>query len=210
MFKRFDPGESVSSFSQVKSSQGRAIRAKLAELYPAIEPLLDDLLPKKDPILVAKCQNHVTMVLKDREPLFFQVSASGEVWRARDHYSRRVSAPSLAPTAQIRDGPFYPTLRLVHSCPDVWPVWRTDKGAIPFVLGGANVMAPGFVNKGGEMPVDLPVGNPVVVLADGKEHAMAIGQVKMTRDDITSTKKGIAVEMMHFLNDGVWQTKRFD
>ena len=94
MFKRFDPGESVSSFSQVKSSQGRAIRAKLAELYPAIEPLLDDLLPKKDPILVAKCQNHVTMVLKDREPLFFQVSASGEVWRARDHYSRRVSAPS--------------------------------------------------------------------------------------------------------------------
>jgi PUA domain protein len=77
MFKRFDPADGgVSSISQIKSSQGRAIRTKLVELYPAIEPLLDELLPKKDPMNVAKCQNHVTIVLSGKEPLFFQVSAS--------------------------------------------------------------------------------------------------------------------------------------
>lgn len=99
--------------------------------YPGLEPVLDDLLPKKSPLIVAKwfviclryfpctycfhgncitqyiqllfltncfswtspySQNHLNLVLVNNVPLFFN----------------------------IRDGPYMPTLRLLHQC-NVFP-----------------------------------------------------------------------------------------
>jgi predicted ribosome-associated RNA-binding protein Tma20 len=42
------------------------------------------------------------------------------------------------------DGP----LRILHQYPDMMPKLRTDKGAIKFVLSGANIMCPGFTSPG--------------------------------------------------------------
>jgi malignant T-cell-amplified sequence len=39
---------------------------------------------------------------------------------------------------------------------------QVDKGAIRFVLGGANVMCPGFTSPGGALPQELGVDVPVV------------------------------------------------
>ncbi|KAH8046074.1 hypothetical protein JL722_13914 [Aureococcus anophagefferens] len=150
MFKRFTQEECVSSQSQVKSSVGRAIRTAICDQYPKIEDVIDELLPKKESLVLAKCTNHIQLL---------------------DH------------------------------------VWRTDAGAIRFVLGGSNVMCPGFTHDDGDMPADLPVDAPVVVGAFGKKHAMAIGQVKMTKGDILEKNKGICVDNLHFLNDGLWQLK---
>jgi len=176
MFKRFSPEECVSSQSQVKSSVGRGIRQAIVDQYPRIEEVLDDLLPKKDSMVVAKCTNHIQLLVVRGEPLFFQQ----------------------------RDGPWYPTLRLVHRHASVFePVgWRTDAGAIRFVLSGANIMCPGFTHDDGDMAADLPVDAPVVVNAHGKKHAMAVGQVKMSKADILEKNKGICVDNLHFLNDG--------
>ena len=44
---------------------------------------------------------------------------------------------------QQRDGPLMPTLRLVHKYPTMMPAVQVDKGAIKFVLKGANIMCPG-------------------------------------------------------------------
>lgn len=68
MFKKFDPAESVSSRSQVKSSVVRGIRAAIIEQYPLIEDVMDEILPKKD-ISMAKCQNHVNIICASAEPL---------------------------------------------------------------------------------------------------------------------------------------------
>lgn len=85
--------------------------------YPLLEPVLEDLLPKKSPLIVAKwlisaismqffiffflwvtlyfllssflcSQNHLNLVVVNNVPLFFN----------------------------IRDGPYMPTLRLLHQC----------------------------------------------------------------------------------------------
>ena len=181
MFKRFTQEECVSSQSQVKSSVGRAIRTAICDQYPKIEDVIDELLPKKESLVLAKCTNHIQLLVVKNEPIFFQQ----------------------------RDGPWFPTLRLVHRRASVFEdhVWRTDAGAIRFVLGGSNVMCPGFTHDDGDMPADLPVDAPVVVGAFGKKHAMAIGQVKMTKGDILEKNKGICVDNLHFLNDGLWQLK---
>ena len=47
-----------------------------------------------------------------------------------------------------RDGPWYPTLRLLHQYPDMMAKLRADVGAIKFVLSGANIMAPGLTSPG--------------------------------------------------------------
>mmetsp|Transcript_17528 Transcript_17528/g.56523 ORF Transcript_17528/g.56523 Transcript_17528/m.56523 type:complete len:88 (-) Transcript_17528:499-762(-) len=56
MFKKFTKDEHVSAFNQVKSSVQRGIRAKIGEQYPYLEDndLLDELIPKKEPMIIAK------------------------------------------------------------------------------------------------------------------------------------------------------------
>ncbi|XAR64447.1 hypothetical protein NMG60_11024796 [Bertholletia excelsa] len=74
---------------QMMDAQWLAKRASYMEFkYPGLEPVLDDSLPKKAPLVVAKCANHLNLVLVDNVPLFFNV----------------------------RDGPYMPTLRLLHQC----------------------------------------------------------------------------------------------
>jgi PUA domain protein len=45
----------------------------------------------------------------------------------------------------------------------------------------------------------------VAIFAEGKEHAMAIGLTKMSTEDIRSVNKGIGVDTVHHLNDGLWK-----
>ena len=178
MFKKFSPEESVSSTSQVKNSVTRGIQSGIIEQFPDLEDAIETLMPKKS-MTIAKCQDHLQVILSNGEPIFYNK----------------------------RDGPYFPTLRLVHKHPTFMKRMQVDKGAVPFVMSGANIMAPGFTSPGGAIPFDLAVGDPVAIYAEGKEHAIAIGCLLMSTDDIKSKNKGIAVENIHYLLDGLWQTK---
>jgi len=39
---------------------------------------------------------------------------------------------------------------------------QVDRGAIKFVLSGANIMCPGMTSKGGKLEQDFKTGTPVV------------------------------------------------
>mmetsp|Transcript_19965 Transcript_19965/g.51488 ORF Transcript_19965/g.51488 Transcript_19965/m.51488 type:complete len:92 (-) Transcript_19965:280-555(-) len=83
------------------------------------------------------------------------------------------------------------------------PKYRVDRGAIRFVLSGANIMAPGLTSAGGEMD-DVPADTVVGIFAEGKEHALAIGVTMLSTKEIRESNKGVAVENTHYLNDGLW------
>jgi malignant T-cell-amplified sequence len=116
-----------------------------------------------------------------------------------------------------------PHLRLVHQYPKAFPNRiRIDRGAIRFVLSGATLMVPGLTSPGGRLPgesykdgegeeegyrygtEDLPAGTIVVVEAEGKNHACMIGPLKMGTKEMKETKKGVAIDMGHYLGDGTW------
>ena len=144
--------------------------------YPALEPHIEDLLPKKGDTIVCKCKDYVQLILgPDGEFIFFQ----------------------------CRNGPFIPTIRLLHKYPDILPKFQVDRGAIRFVLSGANIMAPGLTSAGGSMD-DVPEGTTVAIFAEGKEHALAIGVTMASTATIRSENKGNAIENTHWLNDGLW------
>lgn len=177
MFKKFNAEENISSISQVKNSVQRGIQSSIVDQYPLLEECIDDIIPKKS-ITVGKATDNVQLIIIDNEILFFCEQG----------------------------GPYFPTLKLLHKFPNMMPWMQVDRGAIRFVLGGANIMCPGFTSAGGMIPKSLPPGTPVAIYAEGKEHAMALGITKMSTDDIVSKNKGVGVDTVHFLMDGLWQT----
>jgi PUA domain protein len=179
MFKKFDEKESISGMLQLKSSVQKGIRTKLVESYPHLEGFIDTILPKKDALRIVKCHDHIEII----------VNSAGELLFFRH-----------------REGQWMPTLRLFHKYPFFLPMQQVDKGAIRFVLSGANIMCPGLTSPGAKM-TEVPKDTVVAIMAEGKQHALAIGKTTLSTDDIAKINKGIGVENCHYLNDGLWQMK---
>ncbi|KAH9373518.1 hypothetical protein HPB48_003470 [Haemaphysalis longicornis] len=176
MFKKFDEKEHVSGITQLKSSVQKAIKGKILEQFPQSEDYINQILPKKDLLRIVKCHDHVEIL----------VNGAGELLFFRQ-----------------REGPYLPTLRLLHRYPFLCPWQQVDKGAIRFVLSGANIMCPGLTSPGARM-TPVPKGAVVVssaaglffggvllackwgrvvakstantaIMAEGKEHPLAVG-----------------------------------
>nr|CAD7445042.1 unnamed protein product [Timema bartmani] len=131
---RFEEKESVSGIQQLKSSVQKGIRTKLLDIYPHLDGYVDTILPKKDTYRIVKCHDHIEIL----------VNSTGELLFFRH-----------------REGPWVPTLRLLHKYPFILPWEQVDKGAIRFVLSGANIMCPGLTSPGAKM-TSVPKGTVVV------------------------------------------------
>ena len=101
MFKKFDEKESVSGISQLKSSVQKGIRKTISETYPALEQEhLNEFMPKKDSYRVVKCHEHLEILVNAAGTLLF---------------------------FKHRDGPWIPTLRLLHEYPYMLVPQKVDK-----------------------------------------------------------------------------------
>ncbi|KAF2265448.1 translation machinery-associated protein-like protein [Lojkania enalia] len=180
--------------SKVKSSAQRAIRAKVLDQYPLLEPYIEDIMPKKEQLDLVKLPDRVSLYALGSTPLFFQ----------------------------HMDDPLLPHLTLIHRYPTLFHRLRVDRGAIRFVLSGATLMVPGLTSPGGRLPSDTPdkggqvseegrygteelePGTVVVIEAEGKENACFVGTLKMGTAEMKKVKKGQACEGGHYLGDGLW------
>ncbi|RWW10318.1 hypothetical protein GW17_00026146, partial [Ensete ventricosum] len=68
--------------------------------------------------------------------------------------------------------------------PDIMKKFQVDRGAIKFVLSGANIMCPGLTSPGGALNEEVLEETPVAIMAEGKQHALAIGYTKLSAKDI--------------------------
>ena len=87
MFKTFDAASEISSVTALKSSVVRGIKRSIVEMYPTLEPYIEDIIPK-DGVKEGKGKDKLTFVVVEDTPLFFRV----------------------------REGPYFPTLHLLHQC----------------------------------------------------------------------------------------------
>lgn len=83
---------------------------------------------------------------------------------------------------------------------------QVDKGAIRFILSGANIMCRGLTSPGAKMSV-VEKGRVVAVMAEGKQNSLCVGTTAMSSQDIKEKNQGIGIENCHYLNDGLWQMK---
>lgn len=140
----------------MKSSVQKGIRSKLIEQFPHIEKYIDLIIPKKDAFKIIKCHEHIEILINSAgDQLFFRQ----------------------------RESSWMPTLRLFHKFPFFLPMLQVDKGAIRFVLSGANIMCPGLTSPGAFM-TSVEKGNVVAIMAEGKQNALAIGTTILSTNDM--------------------------
>ncbi|KAI0282587.1 hypothetical protein BGY98DRAFT_1074370 [Russula aff. rugulosa BPL654] len=186
MFKKFQPTADISGQTTVKSSIQRGIRSAILSSWKVDVETLEEIWPKKESIVHVKCRDHLSIYTLHGEPLFFQ------------HF----------------DGPYFPTLRLLHKCkhPFILPHVRIDRGAIRFLLSGAHMMCPGLTSAGGWLPAAdaaLPAGTPVAFEAEGKESAVGIGLTKLGTEEMKKVNKGVAVESVTYVGDDLWAIQKW-
>lgn len=56
---------------------------------------------------------------------------------------------------------------MIHVDPTIMKMLRVDRGAIKFVLAGANIMCPGLTSSGGALDDNIPAEAPVVYIIIG-------------------------------------------
>lgn len=175
MFKKFSKAE-IHSRSNIKSSVQRGLKGNFVAQFEALEPVIDDIIPKKSQVVLIKGEDKIQLYSVDNEVVVF---------------------------SSFKD--LVPHLKIIHKYPQCFPRVQVDRGAIKFVLSGANVMCPGLTSAGAKLPEEnIEKDSLVAIYAEGKENALAIGRLIMSTDDIRAKNKGIGIELLHYLGDGLW------
>jgi PUA domain protein len=197
MFRKFSPAEDIQTKNAVKSSMHRSIKARLNTCYPvtkSIQMFSSGGTKKQNlSIIHHKCTERRNVFSSGSMAILFTSETQGTL-------AGSVNSNTVEPI-------YYPTLRLLHQYPDMLPSIYVDSGALSHLLNGANVMAPGIFkiqDTNHPIPKDLVVGDPVAIYCHGKEHALAIGRMLMSSNDLTPKTKGHAIEIIHSLGDSLW------
>ena len=166
---------------QLNSSSSKKLRKKLAIDFQNIAPIIEDLLPKKATIysMRLKKNDKSELIIVNNEVVFIT------------HFKR-----------------VFPSLRVLQKYPFILTQQRVDRGAIKFVMNGADIMCPGFTSEGGELR-EAEEGQVVAIMAEGKQHPFAIGAMRMSSAKVQEVNKGIGVDNLHFLGDALWHLKDF-
>lgn len=105
------------------------------------------------------------------------------------------------PLLFVKDGEVYPTL---HALPFLdktkAPLIKVDRGAIPFVIKGADVMRPGIIFMSENVAKDrwLVIQDP----EHGKD--LAIGKALYNSLEMKELQKGKVVLALHYFGDKLW------
>lgn len=193
---------------QLRSSDSKKIRRRFLETYPSFEASADLWLPTTSHLHELELKK--PQADPDKHPFVFklyyvQLKGSKE-WD-----------PLFYSDENGKEKRLVPHLKLIHRYPDALPRIRIDRGAIRFVLSGANLMVPGLTSPGGRLPSeeaegederygkeDLEAGTVVVIEAEGKEHACMVGPLEVGTKVMKDKKKGLAMSQGHYLGDAMW------
>jgi len=78
-----------------------------------------------------------------------------------------------------------------------------DRGAVEPITRGADVMAPGIVRHD-----DFSAGDIVLVLIEGYDHPLAVGEALVDSSSLATMKKGKVIKNLHHLHDKFWKVAR--
>lgn len=106
-----------------------------------------------------------------------------------------------APVAFRREGRFVPVLTNIAAL-EKMPRITVDMGAVPHVVGGADIMAPGIRKIEGS----FGDGELVVVIDEKHGKFLSVGRSLLASEALASTKKGKVIENIHYVGDPVWET----
>lgn len=76
-----------------------------------------------------------------------------------------------------------------------------DKGAIPFVINGADIMRPGITL----VTDDVMAGSPVLIVEEGHGKPIAVGVALYDGQELLKQQKGKMIRTIHYIGDLLWK-----
>ncbi len=105
------------------------------------------------------------------------------------------------PIAAQVDNHIFPHLKkIIQGLTLTIPRVVVDRGAIKFIVNGADVMRPGIV----EILGNPKEGQIVLVVEETKNSPLAIGITLFGKDEIVKKNKGKVIKTLHHLRDDFW------
>ncbi|MHA1382165.1 MAG: DUF1947 domain-containing protein [Candidatus Helarchaeota archaeon] len=80
------------------------------------------------------------------------------------------------------------------------PKVTIDKGAVPYIVKGAHVMAPGIT----EIDPQVKSGTYVIIVDETHNKPLAIGRALESAEQIKNKKKGKVIQNLHYVGDKIW------
>ena len=109
-----------------------------------------------------------------------------------------------SPIAFIYDEKVYPTLQLLMLVEDFEiPYVIVDKGAVKFIINGADVFRPGIT----EIDESLRKDNAVIVVSEDKK-LLSIGKALCSYEDVLKMEKGKVVKNLHYYGDKIFRLEK--
>lgn len=104
------------------------------------------------------------------------------------------------PLLMIIEGKAMPTLKgaLEMDIQDKYVV--VDKGAVRYVINGADIMSPGII----EADPNIRRDDLVIILEETHRKPLAIGRSLLNGDEMVENMKGKAVKSLHYVGDKIW------
>lgn len=102
---------------------------------------------------------------------------------------------------ETNDGKLIPFITALQLCNDDLPRVVVDMGAVPFIVNGADVMAPGIVRIEGK----FDAGDIVVITDEKHGKAFAVGLALVSSEEVKNMKRGKAIRNIHHVGDKMWK-----
>ncbi|MEM3713329.1 MAG: DUF1947 domain-containing protein [Nitrososphaeria archaeon] len=102
---------------------------------------------------------------------------------------------------RLLDGTLFPTISVLNEICDDLPKVFVDKGALPHIINGADVMIPGIVKIEG----NFNEGEIVQILEINYNKIIAIGKALISSHTIHTLKNGKAFKNIHYVGDKLWE-----
>ena len=75
-----------------------------------------------------------------------------------------------------------------------------DKGAVPFIVNGADVMRPGITGLD-----DFGENETIQIVDENNKVAIAIGKALFDSEKIKTLNSGKAIKTLHYVGDFIWK-----
>ncbi|RLF88058.1 RNA-binding protein [Thermococci archaeon] len=154
----------------------KEIIRQLSEMFG--EEIASKMLKKKDDVKVAEFDKMTEIIIVNDRPMFIR-----------------------------RKGLIFPLVIALYNLSDEedlrkWPRRVVvDEGAVPHILNGADVMAPGIVDA----DENIREGDFVFIVEENYGRPLAIGIALMSGKAMKERDRGKAVKVIHHARDKIWQ-----
>ncbi|RGB40209.1 hypothetical protein C1646_688267 [Rhizophagus diaphanus] len=200
MFRK--PPSNIKSYSPLRSSDRRRFKDEILKKFPLLESSINNLIESSTDATDSKSESPFNIIVPENTQLAkfnSNLGVHGVIYTTKEKH------PLWFKKDKDKNEILVPSVYMLWKFPDMLPQIPTFDMVISKLTGGANLMIPGIAFPSEGLP-EVNEGELVSVVVRGSNIPMAVGTMNISTKLLEpgSTRKGIAVNIIHIFGDCLW------